>query len=75
MVLLYFTMNKSFNDKKIGLITVYDIWFTVIPNNRTFGGPPPRPLCICGQCCRNIIIISRKLSSFLYNKAGMYKFH
>ena len=40
MVLLYFTMNKSFNDKKIGLITVYDIWLTVIPNNRTFGAPP-----------------------------------
>ena len=40
MVLLYFTTNKSFNDKKIGLITVYDIWFTVIPNNRTYGGPP-----------------------------------
>ena len=49
MVLLYFTMNKSFNDKKIGLITVYDIWFTVIPNNRTFGGPPPAHYVFVGS--------------------------
>ena len=46
MVLLYFTMNKSFNDKKIGLITVYDIWFTVIPNNRT---PPPAHYVFVGS--------------------------
>ena len=33
----------------MGLIIVYDIWFTVIPNNGTFGGPPPAHYVFVGS--------------------------